>query len=545
MKKTFFKFAKTKNINKIITTSFVCAVAMCSGGFISHATKPNPSNWTSPTNSGSEKITADLSAAEKDLSKPSDPDLPQTESHPDDETNTVYELEDDDEDDDRTSKNHSPTHTSSSTVTSPAASCAASAAAASPNPDATTFASVTAYPTLTPLTLDQLPDGSLKAKLQTLQGKDTIEMIGGFLTPGEITLLFRYLMTNPHFTHLTLMNKNLNDADAKNLASVLMQNTTLTHIDISYNNISDSGTESLTQALIKNPTIVSINLHRNKIGDTGAKTLITMIRNVQRQIDVIVSENPISESNANQILNEMGHNPYYNKIALPWTIHCSNTPNVSPSTKRAQPRTKLNQMLTFSFSSITSLILSLSQRPLQAADLEVDFRNYTMTDNDIITLSESLKFERLHSVKFINLSRTGLNSVNIIPLMEALKENTTITSLDLSNNSLKNIKSITDVLNTTAITSLNLQNTEITTDTVRSLLLPVLCSKTSKVEFLDLSDNDIDYNAIKWSNIHHPMTIILSYNPGFEPKLVSKQISYRMEKNHKPILVLTISAPKK
>jgi len=83
---------------------------------------------------------------------------------------------------------------------------------------------------------------------------------------GSLMALVRSLCENTALTSLTIMEGNLQDAGAAQVASFLRDNATLQLVDLISNNIGDKGAASLAESLRHNST-VRLNLGNNNISD--------------------------------------------------------------------------------------------------------------------------------------------------------------------------------------------------------------------------------------------------------------------------------------
>ena len=75
-----------------------------------------------------------------------------------------------------------------------------------------------------------------------------IDMTGNDITTGGSTFIADFLATNPILEHLELRYNNLNDEDAKSIASALAHNTNLHYFHVNGNEITDSGWDALRKA---------------------------------------------------------------------------------------------------------------------------------------------------------------------------------------------------------------------------------------------------------------------------------------------------------
>jgi hypothetical protein len=82
---------------------------------------------------------------------------------------------------------------------------------------------------------------------------------------------------SPSLTELDLSNRNIDDAQLKEIAAALENNTHLTSIDLSKNNFTDHGVSWLASALDINRTLLCVDLSYNAISEEGLHYLDTSI----------------------------------------------------------------------------------------------------------------------------------------------------------------------------------------------------------------------------------------------------------------------------
>jgi predicted metal-binding protein len=113
-----------------------------------------------------------------------------------------------------------------------------------------------------------------------LKATDPLDRQNATVTPG--VLVSRLLKSVPTLTHLGLIACNLNDSDARELASSLHENSSLQKLDIQRNSFSSDALECLVAALQVNQYIRSVDIRGNKAMWKSTKVTTRFIRALPR-----------------------------------------------------------------------------------------------------------------------------------------------------------------------------------------------------------------------------------------------------------------------
>ncbi|KJV91535.1 leucine-rich repeat domain-containing protein [Rickettsia bellii] len=227
------------------------------------------------------------------------------------------------------------------------------------------------------------------------------------------------LKANNHLTELYFSNNNINNNGAKFIAKALKDNDSLTHLDLSGNNINKAILETINEYLQRNKTIAekkAQNLNTEK----------EVEKKYEEQQKQILSEN----NEFAETVNKFFHDP--TSVSLCYQIITDDFAQL------VADKLKINKTITaidFMGSTISDQGIKIITEALKASTQlkKLDFSGCDLGNQKISVLAEVLQ---LNTLTHLCLNTNYIGTVGIKAIIEALKENTTITHIDLEQNNI-------------------------------------------------------------------------------------------------------------
>lgn len=214
-------------------------------------------------------------------------------------------------------------------------------------------------------------------------------------------MLSESLEVNSTLTCLDLAHNNIRSSDSEFLAEALSFNDTLTSLNLSRNKIDALGSQSLSKALQFNTTLSTINLEGNpSIGGAGFQFLSECLQSNFTLSSLNLSHNGIEKRGVSELVNALIGNKTLSNLSLsrnniPWP-----------------------ELAGFLKVNSTLKTLTLCENVMRYSDSEVLF--------EAIGINKALNE--------LNFSRISAFEVTAGAILEALKGNTALALLDLSEN---------------------------------------------------------------------------------------------------------------
>ncbi|CAE7566212.1 NLRC3 [Symbiodinium sp. KB8] len=240
------------------------------------------------------------------------------------------------------------------------------------------------------------------------------------------------LKRNSTLTHIYLGCNGIGDEGAQAIADALKSNSTLTRIQLDYNCIGSEGGKAICEALKSNSTLTSISLHGAwiDIGVEGCKAICEALKRNSRLTHINLEQNDIGDEGAQAIADALKSNSTLTRIQL-----ASNRIG-NEGGKAICEALKTN-------SSLASISLEGNNDISEQVLAEIETRC-------LLEAPEAAK------------AWTG--RVRIEAICEALKTNSTLTSISLESNDIRDegAEAIAEALKTNStLTSINLEDNEI------------------------------------------------------------------------------------
>jgi Ran GTPase-activating protein (RanGAP) involved in mRNA processing and transport len=242
----------------------------------------------------------------------------------------------------------------------------------------------------------------------------------------SVQLLADTLKSNNTITRLDLRGNLLGDARAGLLVDALLQNTTLREINLGTNQLTCETAIAFAEVLRGNSTLTELGLSNNRIADMGATALIECLRSNNTIALIDLHLNTISPEKINQLLNSLMLNSQPKDL------------------KQLLPDIQLNSSrvdrLNFStyradeaqkINDISARVLYNALRSNTTVTY-VDLSNNRLTDNGAQQLAYML--EHNQTIQTLLLNNNAIGNGGAQALVEALRANAAITRLELDRN---------------------------------------------------------------------------------------------------------------
>ncbi|CAG8470302.1 13539_t:CDS:2, partial [Dentiscutata heterogama] len=305
---------------------------------------------------------------------------------------------------------------------------------------------------------------------------------------------FVHLESNKTLENLDLSNCNLSPKVVEKLKKFLITSKRLKGLNLSSNNLTFLSERIISEILSKNKTIKTLNLSSNKISSTieslekGARTSLTGRYKSKSKYEMSrpLKVNNLAEAiKRNKTLKKLDLSSNYIRL------------EAGKDLARALASNKLITELNLNDNDIVHEIGELLINVLINNDItSIGLRSTKISSGMVINISQELKSNKI-KLRYLNLSRNEISSDAMEALVEALEENTTLKSLDLSNitgagqTGRALVKSLEK---NRTLKTLNLSNCNIRNSVVTALEKAL---QTNDI----LTDLDLSYNALPMSNL--------------------------------------------
>eukprot|EP00121_Abeoforma_whisleri_P016169 Awhi_evm1s14848 len=282
------------------------------------------------------------------------------------------------------------------------------------------------------------------------------------------------LIKNQTLTKLILRDNNIDDAGTKELCIGLNQNETLTTLDLRNNELGDDGAEEISHTLERHQSLIALDLGWNSIGISGAKAIGNALMINEQLQTLLMTKNHIQAEGAEALIRAK---------ALTTLIIRDNGIIVGQRWKELETALRHTKTLT-----TLNLANYMIDSPL----------NNTLGLNGIKAIAKVLQLNEL-PLTALDLSSNSIGCNGFKEIGMALKQNTTLTTLNVKNN-LIDAEGVTDLAfalieNNTTLTVLNLSENKIADEGATQLAMVIKANKT--LTTLELYYNSIGVNGIK------------------------------------------------
>ena len=215
--------------------------------------------------------------------------------------------------------------------------------------------------------------------------------------------------------------------EAKSIAQALIVNTSLSFLDLHSIIIEDEGANSLSQALRVNTSLSSLNLHSTFIGDVGANSLAQALRVNTSLSSLDLSQN-FGGAKEPKILSRV------RKVSTALSVWDSGSDSI-----RAEAANSLTQADLSLVDMCSNFYRALEKNPFVQAARQLDYLsslhyNCSIGAEGANSLAEALRVNT--SLSSLNLHSNSIGDEGADSLAMALRINTSLCSLDLSANSI-------------------------------------------------------------------------------------------------------------
>ena len=242
---------------------------------------------------------------------------------------------------------------------------------------------------------------SLAEALRVNTSLSSLDLPSNSIRDGGANSLAQALRVNTSLSSLNLGGNSIGDEGANSLAQVLRVNTSLSYLNLGGNSIEDEGANSLAQALRVNTSLSSLDLSRNSIDAHGANLLAQALRVNTSLSSLDLSRNFICAQGANSLAQALRVNSSLSFLNLSW-----NSTGFKRTNFRAQVlRIKKGSRIVF---------------PL---------RSFTIGDQEANSLAQALRVNT--SLSSLDLSKNCIGAEGANFLAKALRVNTSLSSLNL------------------------------------------------------------------------------------------------------------------
>ncbi|KAG0196550.1 hypothetical protein BGX28_009996, partial [Mortierella sp. GBA30] len=307
------------------------------------------------------------------------------------------------------------------------------------------------------LPMDLVKLSGLQSKRLSHFPKISFEVLWGICEEKEVRRLAETLKTNSTLTTLDLSSNSIGENGAIALSEALKTNSTLTTLHLKRNSIGDNGAVALSEALNTNSTVTTLNLSYNSIGDNGAVALSETLKTNSTLTILDLRNNSIRDDGVVALSEALKTNSTLTTLDLRKNSIGDNGCNKAGSRLCGvygnvffQAKSTVVRMMFVLF-----YIGVLSAQPAGPV-----LGLYCC--NGAVALSEALKINS--TVTTLNLSYNSIGDNGAVALSEALKTNSTLTTLDLRNNSIGSYGAValSEALKTNStLTVLDLRNNSI------------------------------------------------------------------------------------
>ncbi|XP_065913984.1 protein NLRC5-like isoform X2 [Dysidea avara] len=309
--------------------------------------------------------------------------------------------------------------------------------------------------------------------------------LGGNNLQSSAVVILQALKNISNLTTLDLSNNNLSEEVAKDLADVIESNTHLNELILSDNNL-QSSTVVILQTLVNTSSLLKLDLSGNKLPETVVNELASVIKSNANLRELHLANNRLQPSTI-IILQAL------KEISSLTVLDLSNNNLSEKIVNYLADVIKHNihlRKLNLSYNNLRSSAIVVLEALKGISHLnKLDLSGNNMSESVAIELADVIKANKI-KIEEICLASNRLHSSATI-ILQALKETSHLTHLDLDNNNMSEIvvNDLADVIkNNTCLEELYLGNNDL-----RSSVTIVLQSlKTvSDLTVLDLNNNNM------------------------------------------------------
>uniref|UniRef100_A0A6B2L444 Uncharacterized protein n=1 Tax=Arcella intermedia TaxID=1963864 RepID=A0A6B2L444_9EUKA len=302
----------------------------------------------------------------------------------------------------------------------------------------------------------------------------TLNLKNDFIGPQGGQSLFEALKTNNTLTSLSLDGNNIGPA-VSHLSQYLSTNSTLKQLDLRRNNIEPLGGGLIGEALRENGSLVSLNIKGNRIGMAGCEGLAEGLR-----------------LNCSLTYLNVGYNRIPQSGCMVW----------GSLLKVNRSLTKFVINGNDIFTEGAQVILDGLSDNLQFTLLKMKYCKITEKLGSDISM-----FLKTHPLKILGLGGNTLTNTGTSLIFQALSNNDTLTSLDLSDNGISSFPHTHGqaLLFNTSLRRLSLSNNKLEDQAISKHLTEALLGNTTLVE-LDVSNNS--YHGQKYQIALNPFIAV-------------------------------------
>ena len=223
------------------------------------------------------------------------------------------------------------------------------------------------------------------------------------ITLQHLKISWKSYFINTDYSTISLSQKYIKDSDARIVASILCSNKTVFKLDLSQNKVSDYGAEGLGKCIKTNKSLIEINLSRNIISNIGLSKIAVGLQDNQTLQKLDIS-----------------HNNLFRKGPLA-IGECLKVNNTLKELNISSNKISNNEMI--------SICEALQMNITTLRILNVSHNNLS----DIGTVIGDCLIKN-NSLQELNLSYNMISDDEVVSIGEALQANTTLQTLDISNN---------------------------------------------------------------------------------------------------------------
>ncbi|XP_029921621.1 NACHT, LRR and PYD domains-containing protein 12-like, partial [Myripristis murdjan] len=373
-------------------------------------------------------------------------------------------------------------------------SCASLASALKSNPHLTEL----------DLSENQLQDSGVKLLSAGLESPNcslkTLRLSGCRLTGSCCASLASALKSNPHLTELDLSKNKLQDSGVKLLSAGLESpNCSLKTLRLRRCRLSESSCASLASALKSNPHLTELDLSKNKLQDSGVELLSAGLESPNCRLETLrLRDCILSESCCASLASALKSNPHLTELDLSESqLQDSGVELLSAGLE--SPNCSL-KTLRLSGCGLSETHCETVASPLKSNPhlTELDLSENQLEDSGVKLLSAGLESPNCR-LKTLRLNGCGLSESCCASLASALKSNSHLTELDLSENQLQGsgVKLLSAGLESPncSLKTLSLRSCRLSESSCASLA-SALKSNPHLTE-LDLSENQLQGSGVK------------------------------------------------
>lgn len=273
---------------------------------------------------------------------------------------------------------------------------------------------------------------------QALEKNDqlqSLDLSGNYLTAEAALPISRILKTNRSLKTLSLLSNNIGDKGIEILADSLIHNTSLTDLKLVNNNIGEVGAQVIAGILEHNQTLKKLYLAGNQVKKKGGIALAKVLTKSNSLTILDLSGGKIGNDATEDLALALIHNKSLTNLSL-WDNEISEKGAIALG--EALYRNHSLNSLIFRGNKLgkkgaQAFASALKKAHCSLHTLYFDYIN--PTDEELTIFAKSLATNR--SLHTLILSNNSIGITGAKALFTALGSNTTLTTLDLSQNPIK------------------------------------------------------------------------------------------------------------